>query len=559
MTAQDSKDKIADYAPTNLSLPVARIASVKANSCAWDAGLRPGDIVVSVDGYAMRDIIDWFWIADSSVASLAISSSVDSSVGSVADSSVAGSAGSVADSAIRVVEVSREYDGSWGFEFSDNIFDGVKTCCNACTFCFMAMLPAGMRSTLYLRDDDYRLSFLQGNFVSLSNMQDEDIERVISMSLSPLHVSLHAIDPDVRRKLIGPNHARGLKVLETLLDAGIEFHAQIVLVPNVNDAKVLDETLDWVRAHKNILSVGIVPLGFTKFQNRFSRSFGERNEALAVIEQVAKHQTRWRKERGCTGIHLADEFYLAAFPNDVEDHLPPDEYYDGYPQFADGIGMLRTLIDDWASIDWEEFSADPLSDAPESSAQGSDVQILGAQGSSDQESDVQVPGAQGSSAQVAGALGSSTHEYLLVCGEALAPVLSRLIGSKAQTANRLKVLPVKNNFFGGNVDVSGLLTASDVLSALSNLNSQSAGVLPSVDSDPTPPLPTTNNNPTAALPTADNNSTVTLPTVVLPQAMFNDDGLSLDNSDAAEIGRKSGLPVRVLCYNASEIAGLLKL
>ena len=149
----------------------------------------------------------------------------------------------------------------WGADFDGVVFDGMRTCVNACIFCFMNMLPKESRSTLTIRDDDYRLSFLQGNFVTLTNMSDHEVDDAIDKMLSPMNVSLHAINPDCRRKLIGRNAARGIEVLERFLDAGIEIHAQIVLCPGINDGEELLATLEYVEAHPGITSLAIVPPG----------------------------------------------------------------------------------------------------------------------------------------------------------------------------------------------------------------------------------------------------------------------------------------------------------
>ncbi|MBR2521525.1 MAG: DUF512 domain-containing protein, partial [Coriobacteriales bacterium] len=226
----------------------AVIGDVFPGSAADRQNIRPGMSLVSIDGVSIDDILDWYWLSDGT------------ELDAVFDDPESGRF---------EAHLSRSADESWGISFSDNVFDGVRTCCNSCIFCFMGMLPKGMRPSLYLRDDDYRLSFLQGNFVTLTNVADDELERIIAMDLSPLHVSLHAIDARAREELMGPNHQRGLDVVEALVDAGIEFHAQIVLCPGINDGEVLEETLQWVLDRPEVLSIGIVPVGYTDFQQRF--------------------------------------------------------------------------------------------------------------------------------------------------------------------------------------------------------------------------------------------------------------------------------------------------
>lgn len=442
----------ADYAPTTPpGATGAIIASVTPGSPADDAGLLPGMRILSADGEPLRDIIDWFWISDGFSVEVEF-----------VDGILHGTA-----------ELVREPMEEWGFEFADNIFDGLRTCCNACVFCFMAMLPEGMRTGMYIRDDDYRLSFLQGNFITLTNMTDEDVERVIEQDLSPLHMSLHAIDPDVRRRLMGANHARGLEVARKLLDAGIKLDLQVVLVPGENDGAVLDETIRWAIAEENVETLGIVPLGFSRFQDRFDASFTSEAASRAVIAQVAPYQRALAAADWEGKVQLADEFYVNAYGVETIGHLPPACEYAGYPQYYDGIGMLRVLVDEW-----EELMA---SDEP--------------------------------------AVLCDAHS-LIVCGRSLEPVLTSLLAS-SWLAGYAEVFAVDNDFFGGNVDVSGLLTGVDVSTALSSYLAA--------------------------------HRQVESPRVILPSVMFNDDGLTLDGMTALDVEASSGIPVTVVCYTAREL------
>ena len=237
----------ADYGNTKSGGLGALIESVEEGSPAWKAGLEPGMSIEKVNGVVPKDLIDWRWEADGSLCELEVS--------------VPG------DDELYECVLERESGEDWGVDFVDVLFDGIKTCVNACQFCFMAMLPEDMRPSLSIRDDDYRLSFLQGNFVTLTNLTDEDVERIISHKLEPMNVSLHAISPDVRRNLIGARAARGIEVLEKLMDAGIEIHGQIVLCPNINDGEELDKTLDWVEAHQQIPLWPLFPLAIPKILN----------------------------------------------------------------------------------------------------------------------------------------------------------------------------------------------------------------------------------------------------------------------------------------------------
>lgn len=370
----------------------ARIACVDEGSPASVAGLVPGDVLTHVEGVPLRDIIEWRWQADGFDVEVTLADGSD-------------------------VLMEREIGQDWGITFDDSIFDGVITCVNACSFCFMHMLPKGMRPTLYLRDDDYRLSFLQGNFVTLTNVDDADLERIIECNLSPLHVSLHAVSADVREELMGRNAARGMAVLEELLARGIEVHVQVVVVPGVNDGAELVRTLGWIEAHPGVLSAGFVPLGYTKFQKRFSSSFSDDPDAAAeVIEIIREFQEDSGVERRNPRLQIADEFYL-----DAGYDFPPAAMYAGYPQFEDGIGMMRSFIDEWGeSRDAMEKAARILATEPVA---------------------------------------------VIVCGTAFARVLEKLVAA-SPLAGKLEVLPVENAFFGGNVDVTCLLTGTDLIPAI---------------------------------------------------------------------------------------------
>lgn len=382
----------------------AVIASVDEGSPAYLAGLEPGMVLVEVEGEPLRDIIEWRWLADG----FEIEVKLDTG---------------------EYAYIERELGQDWGITFTDSIFDGVITCRNACSFCFMHMLPRDMRPTLYLRDDDYRLSFLQGNFVTLTNVTEEDFERIVEYNLSPLHVSLHAVSEDARRELMGRNAQRGIEVLERLLDAGIEVHVQVVVVPDVNDGPELTRTLSWITTHPGVLTAGFVPLGYTKYQKRFTHSFSDDPDAAAeVIELIREFQEDSGVERRNANLHIADEFYL-----DAGYSFPPAFMYGEFPQFQDGIGMMRSFIDEW------EASADRIEDIARRRAE--------------------LPAAS------------------IVTGTAFARVLKPLI-ERSALAGKLEVLAVENEFFGGNVDVTCLLTGSDLLPALENAAPSGLVIMP---------------------------------------------------------------------------------
>lgn len=306
--------------------PRAEIAFVAPESPADDAGFEPGCFITTVDGEPVRDLIDWRWL----------SAEDEITVGYI---DLDGEAGEV--------DLFRDEGEDWGFEFDGVVFDGVKQCRNACIFCFMRQLPDDMRASLTLRDDDFRLSFLAGTFVTFTNLSAEDEARIIEQHISPLRVSLHASNPEVRRRIIGKHAAHGIEVLDRLLAAGIEFHAQIVLMPDENDGEVLRETLGWAYARPGILDVCIVPLGFTKHQTCFTKSFDDPDAAYRAMEVIKPVQERALAERGTLWAFAADEFYCNAYGDALLEHLPPASCYGEFEMFEDGVGIVRSFADDW--------------------------------------------------------------------------------------------------------------------------------------------------------------------------------------------------------------------
>lgn len=411
-----TEQKRADYASTRPQADGAWVARVEEGSPAWDAGIEPGMRIVTVNGVVPRDIIDWRWEADGGWCDLEVFDPTDGTTASC--------------------ELEREPGEDWGIEFTDVLFDGIRTCLNACVFCFMAMLPKEARATLTLRDDDYRLSFLQGNFVTLTNVTDKDVERIVTCGLEPMNVSIHAISADVRRKMIGAHAARGVEVLEALCEAGVEVHAQIVLCPGLNDGDELHRTLDWVEERANITSLAIVPMGYTKHSKRFDRSFSDDIEASrAVVRLIEPYQERARAEFGNTRFQLSDEFYV-----DAELPVPPAETYDGYPQFYDGIGMLRSFLDESALVRREREAECLAVDA---------------------------------------ALGEKDLRVILVCGEAAEKTI-QVFGDLVSPEGRIRTQAIRNDYFGGDVNVTGLIVSCDLLGQLADDLAGAVVVLPEV-------------------------------------------------------------------------------
>jgi putative radical SAM enzyme (TIGR03279 family) len=442
----------------------ALVAAVEPGSAADVAGIAVGDTIVAVDGEPVCDLIDWRWLTSDECF----------------DVDFIDAAGEEWETTIE-----REPGSDIGITFAALIFDKVKTCRNACTFCFMRQLAPDMRKTLVLRDDDWRLSFLTGTFVTLTNLSDDDFNRIVEQGISPLRVSLHASEPDVRAGLIGRHAARGLEWLDRLLDAGIEVDAQIVLVPEVNDGKHLRATLEWAYARPGITNLGIVPLGFTRFQTDFACSFNDAADARAVLREVEPFQARALAERGTPWVFCADEFYRSAWGSELLEHLPNADFYGDFDLFEDGIGIIRANVDEFtACAKCGEGETSKLDD-------------------------------------LANALRAANMQAYYICGESMQPYFSQLLDSSA-VAGRLRALTVKNDFFGGNVDVTGLLCAQDMVTAIKS-------VLANFDKGASPS-----------------------PIFFVPDVCFNDREVTLDDAAVQDIAVATGAQVEKVASNPAD-------
>ncbi|MDE8702970.1 DUF512 domain-containing protein [Adlercreutzia equolifaciens] len=479
--------------------PAARIAAVDAESPADDAGFEPGCYLTSVDGAPLRDIIDWRWLSADDVITVGY---ID----------LDGEAGEV--------ELERYPGEDWGFTFDGVLFDRVKLCRNACIFCFMRQLPDDARASLSLRDDDFRLSFLSGTFVTLTNLKSEDEARIIEQHISPLRVSLHASNPDLRRRMIGRHAQHGLDALDRLLDAGIQAHAQIVLMPGINDGDALRETLEWAWERPGLSGVGIVPLGFTKHQTELHESFTTPEAARGVIEVIRPFQERARAERGTPWVFAADEFYVNAFGVDTPEHIPPASDYGDYEMFEDGIGIVRSYVD--------EFNEAVAS---------------------------------GLAASTAEALKTAGLAARYIIGEAMQPFLDAMI-AKSPLAGHLIPLTVKNDYFGGNVNVTGLLCACDIEKAIKE--EQAAKISTTAESGGDTGCPdrassaATETAQWAVSPSEDCLSESGYPVApppgepqlfLLPRVILNDNGVTLDDATVQDMETETATRIHVVSCN----------
>ncbi len=375
---------------------VGLISGVRKNSLAEAAGIVAGDKLLSVQGAQVKDIIELsFYTSDYEV---------DLEVENV-------------DGQRRQIHIDKYPDEDLGLEFDSAVFDKVATCYNNCIFCFVDQMIPGMRPGLYVRDDDYRLSFLYGNFITLTNLKEEDFQRIIQTHMTPLYVSVHATNPKVRCEMMHNRFAGELmEKLERLFAADIQVHTQIVCCPGYNDGEVLAKSFnDLYSKYPHVLTMAVVPVGITKHREKLHplRTF-TKDEAITLIDQVTVWQQKCREETGKTFIYLGDEFYLLAGRE-----VPQADWYDGFPQLENGIGLTRSFLDEWQQT----------------------LELLASY----------VP----------------TAPAVVPVGEGAYPVLKPLMDELNQKfGSKHAFVPVPNKFFGGKVNVTGLLTAGDILQAV---------------------------------------------------------------------------------------------
>ncbi len=405
-----------------------RVVSVAAASPAQRAGLRVGDELLAIDGRVPRDVIEYRLLVDEADPELEIRRGHEE---------VSVTVGKAAGEAL-------------GAEVSSALFDRVRTCDNHCEFCFIYQLPKGMRRSLYLKDDDYRLSFLYGNFTTLTRFTELDLERVLSEGLSPLFVSIHSTDPALRARMLrNVRGATSLRWLRALLDGGIDVHGQVVICPGVNDGDALETTLAGVLdEYPDLATVACVPLGVSDYTTEPAMRPHSGTEAAAVIDTVEQWQELALGALGRRLVYAADEYYLIAGRP-----FPAAERYDGFPQHENGIGMARAFASAFGGDDRAAFGVQP----------GFFAWVDGAPAAGYRAPRTD-PGTGSSPVTTAGGpVAVITGEYGAMV---LGPLLADLASGPQRDRAEIRLLPVHNAFFGGNIAVTGLLTGVDVARAL---------------------------------------------------------------------------------------------
>lgn len=424
-----------------------------------------GDAVLTLNGVVPRDVIEWRLLADEPEVEIVVDRQ-----GLEFEIAVSKSAGQ-----------------PLGAEVSSAVFDRVRTCDNHCSFCFIHQLPPGMRRSLYLKDDDYRLSFLYGNFTTLTRFTESDLERVVDERLSPLNVSIHATDPDVRRSML--RNRRGgmsLRWLRELLNAGIDVNGQIVVCPGVNDGAILEDTLLGILdSFPELRHVAVVPLGVSRYNTDPTMRPHSRDEAVAVLAIVHRWQETFLEVLGRRMVFAADEYYLVA-----DEPFPMSSNYEGFEMHEDGIGMARTFEDEFLDrrgtvtaprsgfFQWvdgapaEGYRA-PRNPAADTGLRGCTPSVSMSVSMSASMSVSMSPAPPSSRVTLRPRSGVPVTILTGAYGErVLAPLMEGRSG--------VRVVVVHNEFFGGNTSVAGLMTGSDVARTLRDLPEGHRYLLPDV-------------------------------------------------------------------------------
>ncbi len=374
-----------------------KIAYVDPDGIAAEMGVVAGDCLLTINGTQVHDVIDYLFLAADESIEVEIQKP---------------------DGEVWVLEIDKEFDEKLGIEFENPIMDDARNCSNACVFCFIDQMPPGMRDSLYFKDDDSRLSFLQGNFITLTNVSDSDIDRMIRYQISPVNVSIHTTNPELRTAMLGNRFAGDVLLrMAKLAEGGIKLNGQIVLCPGWNDGAELDRTIEDLSAlYPGMTSLAVVPVGLTKYREGLSDIPAvDKDCARAVLDQLEKWQAHFLKILGTRFVYGADEFYLKA-----EVPVPPQEAYEGFPQIENGVGLIQKFQSEFD----QAFKRGRKVPAPQ--------------------------------------------KLIIATGVLASPFIQTLCARFTERFPQvqIEVIAVENHFFGKAITVAGLLTGQDLVRAL---------------------------------------------------------------------------------------------
>ena len=374
----------------------ALVSDVIKGSIAEELEISKGDTILSIDGEKMQDMIDYNFLCKNEL----ITVEVQKANGEIAE-----------------IELEKDFDEDLGIIFESAVFDKVKPCLNNCIFCFVAQQPEGLRDTLYVKDDDYRLSYLQGTYITTTNLTNKDKERISKLHLGPFYISVHTTNPDLRVKMLrNPNAGKIMENLKWFAENEIPFHVQIVLCPGYNDGKELERTLsDLSTLGDCLLSVAIVPVGVTQFRSDELKTVDKK-----VAEETLKIASKYKK------VCCSDEFFLLAGKC-----IPDSRYYGNFSQLDDGVGSLRTIMDDFDCLDLPEKINKPLT-------------------------------------------------ICFACSVAAKTAFEYISKGLNKIENlTVKVQPVKSTYWGKNITVAGLITSEDLINAIKDVEADYV-IVPSI-------------------------------------------------------------------------------
>ncbi len=402
------------------------IDRILPGSIAQELELAPGDVLLSVNGHEIEDVFDYHYYTNEEYLIVVIRKS---------------------DGEEWELEIEKEYQEDLGIEFTNGLMDDYKSCCNRCIFCFIDQMPPGMRDTLYFKDDDSRLSFLQGNYVTLTNMKEQDLERIIAYKLGPINISVHTTNPKLRCQMLNNRFAgEALQKIDRLYEAQIPMNGQIVLCKGVNDGRELKQSIiDLIKYIPVMESVSVVPVGLSSFrEGLYTLEPFTREDAEQVLALIHHFQDVCMETYGIHFVHASDEWYLLA-----EQALPKEDNYDGYIQLENGVGMLRLLRTEFAQA---------LKEASDARIEQNSQKL----GTTDTKEVF------------------PQTDITIATGLLAAPTIQELVSEFMEIfpEKKIDVVPIINHFFGEQITVSGLLTGQDIVEQLKGRQLGSKLLLP---------------------------------------------------------------------------------